>query len=181
MTNRERSAFRHLVGVEIEGGKPGRLPRPLWRATIGREQTSCRRSVMARQNERQQLYRQNWEIITNALSCWAAGSLFLIFFVSLPLSAPTNYLVLIISLLLLLLTPVLFIFTYHKSLISKAKVLLNVVRPVLCTAVILSIWAAAAKLIPLFGLNSWQALAYLIYMLIIFVLFSIACFFPGKR
>ena len=119
-----------------------------------------------KQNSSLQSYKQRLEIIADAVSCLMAGSLFVIFVMTLPLHVLINLLLLVIGGLLILFAPILLIFTYNKSLVSKAVGLLKIGKPVLFTAALLSVANTMVKIIGLFGGDSCQSLAYAIWVVV---------------
>jgi len=127
--------------------------------------------------------KQRWEIITNALSCLTAGLLYVILFIAYPLASPINYLVIIVGVLLLLVAPVLFIFTYREAYKSNAQKLLTIIRFPLFVASVLSIAYAMAKIIGLLNDMKLQLLAeiFMSYILLCLVLAIVAEVFAIRR
>jgi len=121
------------------------------------------------------------EIVSEAISCLLAGSLYIMLFITLPLSFPVNYLVIIVGVALLLVAPVLLILTYKDVFKSKAEKFLRGVKFPIFVAAILSIPIVMSQIMgPLHDMNLAQlATAYLIYMFICMVLVIVAEILAG--
>lgn len=116
------------------------------------------------------------EIVSEAISCLLAGSLYVILFITLPLSFPIDYIVVILGVALLLVAPILLILTYKDAFISKTEKFLRWVKLPIFIAAILSIPIAMGQIISLLSNMDLHQLAdsYLVYMVICMVLVIVA-------
>ncbi len=121
-------------------------------------------------------HKERQDVIIDSLSCLTAGSLFITIFFTIPLQFPINYLIIIVGVLLLLLSPMLCIFIYKEASITKAQKLLRVARPTLGVATLLSIAFAGLSIISLFHDLKLPVLAviFLIYIILCLILFIFA-------
>jgi NADH:ubiquinone oxidoreductase subunit K len=126
---------------------------------------------------------QRWEIIMAAASCLAAGFLYIILVLTLPLTCPVNCIILIVGVLLLLLSPTLLILTYKESWKPIAQKILKVIRIPLFTAVFLTIVYTVFRTGELLKNRnlSWLSLVLICYMILCFILLIIAETFAGRR
>jgi len=126
---------------------------------------------------------QRWEIITAAASCLAAGFLYIILVLTLPLTCPVNCIILIVGVLLLLLSPTLLILTYKESWKPIAQKILKVIRIPLFAAIYLTIVYTVFRTGELLkNMNlSWLSLVLICYMILCFILLIIAETFAGRR
>lgn len=81
---------------------------------------------------------QRWDIITGAASCLAAGSLYIIIFITFTLTCPVKCLVLFLGVVFLLLAPTLLILIYKDSWKPIAQKILKVIRIPLFAAVLIT-------------------------------------------
>jgi hypothetical protein len=126
---------------------------------------------------------QRWEIITAAASCLAAGFLYIILVLTLPLTCPVNCIILIVGGLLLLMSPTLLILTYKESWKPIAQKILKVIRIPLFAAVFLTIVYTVFRTGELLKNRnlSWLSLVLICYMILCFILLIIAETFAGRR
>jgi len=126
---------------------------------------------------------QRWEIITAAASCLAAGFLYIILVLTLPLTCLFNCIILIVGVLLLLLSPTLLILTYKESWKPIAQKILKVIRIPLFAAVFLTIVYTVFRTGELLKNRnlSWLSLVLICYMILCFILLIIAETFAGRR
>jgi small-conductance mechanosensitive channel len=119
---------------------------------------------------------QRLEIITGALSCLTAGFLYIILVITLPLTCPINWVILIIGVLLLLLAPALLILTYKRAYKPKAQKLLRVIRIPLVAASLISIIYAVFRTGELLkNMNlSWISVILICYVVLCIFLVIIA-------
>jgi CDP-diglyceride synthetase len=116
------------------------------------------------------------EIVSEAISCLLAGSLYVILFITLPLNFPIDYIVVILGVALLLVAPILLILTYKDAFISKAEKFLRWVKFPIFVAAILSIPIAMGQIISLLSNMDLHQLAdsYLVYTVICMALVIVA-------
>jgi hypothetical protein len=116
------------------------------------------------------------EIVSEAISCLLAGSLYVILFITLSLSFPIDYIVVFLGVALLLVAPILLILTYEDSFISKTEKFLRWVKFPIFIAAILSIPIVMGQIISLLSNMNLHQLAdsYLVYMVICMALVIVA-------
>ena len=126
---------------------------------------------------------QRWEIITAAASCLAAGFLYIILVLTLPLTCLFNCIILIVGVLLLLLSPTLLILTYKESWKPIAQKIFKVIRIPLFAAVFLTIVYTVFRTGELLKNRnlSWLSLVLICYIILCFILLIIAETFAGRR
>jgi hypothetical protein len=116
------------------------------------------------------------EIVSEAIECLLAGSLYIALYLTLPLSFPINYLIIIVGAALLVIAPTLLILTYGDALLSKTERFLRWIKIPIFVAAILSIPIAMGQIINLLNdikLNLWST-SYLIFMMLCMILIIIA-------
>src|SRR4030042_7152777 len=87
------------------------------------------------------------EVVSEAIECLLAGSLYIALYLTLPLNFPINYLVIFLGVALLVIAPILLILTYKDACLSKAEGFLRGVKVPIFVAAILSIPIAMAQII----------------------------------
>lgn len=111
---------------------------------------------------------QRWEIITAAASCLAAGFLYIILVLTLPLTCPVNCFILIVGVGLLLLAPTLLRLTHKDKYKPIAQKILKVIRiPLFAAVLITMIYTAFRASAQLKDMNlSWLSVVLICYMIL---------------